>query len=793
MTAPHIFSLDGDWTLYYAPHKAVIQTLPASPVTKELLDRLHYDQIPSRVPGNFELDMERAGIIEDPFYACNIIHLQKYENLHLFYTRTFVLHSLPEDPILHLSGVDTFAEIFVNGTLIGKSDNMLIPHAFPVSGLCIGENEITVHILPTHITARKTPLPIAAAAQSFNYDALAVRKAPHMFGWDIMPRALSGGIWKSVWLEDRLPDRIDEVFAWTEELRPDHSHGRFAFFWNLTVSEDDLQDYSLHICGKCGESIFQSRIPVRHTAGKHTVSLQNPKLWYPRGYGAPNLYEITVTLLLGDTPVHEYRLNAGMRTVELHRTSLTDAEGNGEFCFTVNGQKIFWMGTNWVPIDAYHSRDRERLPEILPLLTDIGCNAVRCWGGNVYEDDLFYDYCDRHGIMIWQDFAHACSVNPQDDDYCQRFAEEAISVIKRLRNHPSLLLWAGDNEVDFFYGRSGNPLRNPNLNRLTREVLPRALAMHDFTRPYLPSSPYIDEEAFSAGRTASLTEDHIWGPRDYFKGAFYRNAPCHFASEIGYHGCPSPRTLARFIRPEELWHWKKHSDSRIPRDDWTCHASCAALDGKDPFFYRIGLMSDQVKTLFPAFAEREEEEGLSRFSMASQISQAEAKKFFIEKFRAAKWRRTGIIWWNLIDGWPQISDAVVDYYGTKKLAYHYIKHAQSPLCLLFDEPKNGKITLLAASDLQTDMAFSFRVRDLESDQILLSGEGIAKPNSTAELATLPYDPTDTHCYLMEWTTENGIQNGINHYVTRMSELDLDRYLLWMKKAGFDRYWEGFDR
>lgn len=174
---------------------------------------------------------------------------------------------------------------------------------------------------------------------------------------------------------------------------------------------------------------------------------------------------------------------------------------------------------------------------ILPMLADIGCNTVRCWGGNVYENEKFYDFCDRNGIMVWQDFAMACAVYPQDDEFAKAIGEEAETIIKALRHHPSIVLWAGDNECDAAHAWNSHPT-DPNENILTRKILPEKVRAHSTFTPYLPSSPYIDEEAYKSGKPTS--EDHLWGPRDYFKGDYYKNTVCHFASETGYHGCPSP-------------------------------------------------------------------------------------------------------------------------------------------------------------------------------------------------------------------------------------------------------------
>jgi beta-mannosidase len=343
----------------------------------------------------------------------------------------------------------------------------------------------------------------------------------------------------------------------------------------------------------------------------------------------------------------------------------------------------------------------------MELLGDIGCNAVRCWGGNIYEDPLFYQYCDEAGIMVWQDFAMACGVYPTDDDFKKIIFDEAVAIIRSLRQHPSIVLWSGDNECDQFVMGDGYG-RDPNMNRLTREALPDAVYNEDPARPYLPSSPYVDEEAAKLPMHY-LSENHLWGPRDYFKSGFYKDSLCHFASEMGYHGSVSVKSMKRFISPEKLWPWQNN-------DEWLVHAASPETGSEGSYVYRIDLMARQIRELFGELPEK-----LQDFVLASQISQAEAKKFFVELFRTQP-HRSGIIWWNLIDGWPQFSDAVVDYFYYKKLAYFYLRQSQKPLLLTFTEPKNWKLGL-CASNLSGvgPLEFSYTVHDFATGAEILSG------------------------------------------------------------------------
>ena len=791
----HLFekrqSLDGDWRLFYAPDSLIKRdgfrarrddtlTTPALN-TLAALEQSGYKTVPSRVPGNFELDLFRAGLCEDPFFGTNTIAMQQYECMHQYYARTFDFNGDPDCYSLVFEGVDTAAEIFLNGERILECENMFIEHRVCVEDkLLVGANELVVHIKPATIYARRYPTEAMETAQAYNFASLSLRKAAGGFGWDILPRIVSGGLWRSVSLVKYADDRIVEIYGYTGAVDLEAKTATLAFAFQTALDADFSTDYELEISGECQDSSFSTRKKLWHVGGKLGVKLTNAKFWMPRNYGEPNLYEVHARLWHGDVLVDETVFRMGVRTVALTRTSVIEPDntpmGKGDFCFIVNGKRIFAMGTNWVPVDAFHSRDRERLADIMPMLTDINCNIVRCWGGNVYEHEDFFDFCDENGILIWQDFAMGCGWYPQDADFAKRFESEVEQIVRKYRQHASLLVWAGDNECDVFV-----PF-DPNTNILTRRIIPEVLHRLDFTRPYLPSSPYVDEEAFR--RKLPISEDHRWGPRDYFKSEFYdKKTVCRFASEIGYHGCPNPASLAKFLSADAMRSWRAEEGRDDANIEWLVHAACMEPQMGAPYSYRIGLMAKQVRAIFT-----EEPRELDHFAAASQISQAEAKKFFIEKFRLGKAFHTGIIWWNLIDGWPQISDAIVDYYGGKKLAYAYIKRSQAALSLMCAEPHRGVIKMRGVSDLQQTVAVRWSVRDLTNDELLSSGETDLISNSVTTLALLPHASGDSRFYLMEWEYElNGrTVRGKNHFMSGIEEkLDLDQYISMMKKAGFD--------
>ncbi len=784
-------SLDGEWSLFYAPdsrlkrdgYRARRDETLATPAlnTISALKATGYQHVPARVPGNFELDLCRAGLCEDPFFGTNTIKLQQYECMHQYYVRTFAFDGDPDSFSLVFEGVDTVAEVFLNGTPILECENMFIEHKVRVEDVLVeGENELVVHIKPTTIYARRYPTEAMENAQAYNFASLSLRKAAGGFGWDILPRIVSGGLWRGVSLVKYEDNRIVDVYGYTSSVDPEAKTASLTFVFQTEIDADFSTDFELEISGACGDSSFSVRRALWHNGGRLGVRLTNAKFWMPRNYGEPNLYEVHAKLWRGEELIDETVFRMGVRIVSLTRTSVIQPDatpmGKGDFCFTVNGQRIFAMGTNWVPVDAFHSRDRERLADIMPMLTDINCNIVRCWGGNVYEHEDFYDFCDENGVLIWQDFAMGCGWYPQDSEFAKRFEYEVEEIVRKYRQHPSLLVWAGDNECDAFASL------DPNTNILTRRIIPEVLNRLDSTRPYLPSSPYVDEEAFRT--KLPIPEDHRWGPRDYFKSEYYdKKTVCRFASEIGYHGCPNPESLAKFLSTESLRGWRAEEGKDDAGTEWLAHATCVEPKPGATYSYRIALMAKQVRAIFT-----EEPRELDRFATASQISQAEAKKFFIEKFRVGKPFHTGIIWWNLIDGWPQISDAVVDYYGGKKLAYAYIKRSQAPLTMICREPYRGEIKVCGVSDLQKTATIRWTVKDLTEDRVLASGESEVLPNSVQTLAKLPHASGDKRFYLMEWEYEldGKLVCGKNHFMSGLEQkLELDEYIAMMKKAGFD--------
>jgi beta-mannosidase len=764
-------SLDGTWKLAVIPQADFVKMdLPTSYAAVAAVGA-----IDGAVPGNFEIDLEKAGKIPDPFFGNNMLDMLNYEDRHVLYARRFSYNPQPgTSPEFVFEGIDTIADIYLNGAFLAHTDNMYVTHRVSGAGLITGENELVVHILPACIEARKNAVSAGHGHLKYNYECLRLRKSPSMFGWDITPRLVSAGIYRSVGICRRPAESLRQCYLMTNRIDVRRKTARVELFYEADIGDNPVSGYAITVKGKCDASEFSHSSRLWFTAGKLEFSIDNAEFWWPRNYGAPNLYNVEVTLEEDGRVLDSYTFKTGLRTVQLVRTGTTDITHSGAFHFVVNGRKVFIMGTNWVPVDAYHSRDKGRIPAIMELLKDIGCNAVRCWGGNIYEDPLFYRYCDEMGIMVWQDFAMACGIYPTDHDFKGVMYQEAVQIIRLLRQHPSIILWSGDNECD--QAVNGSYGRDPGLNRITREVYPDALYNEDPTRPYLPSSPYIDEEAAKLPGEY-LSENHLWGPRDYFKGDFYKGSLAHFASEMGYHGSVSVKSMGRFISPDKLWPWQAN-------DEWRIHAASPEFD-RGPYLYRIELMAKQIRELFGVVPDK-----LEDFVLASQISQGEAKKFFVELFRTQS-HRSGLIWWNLIDCWPQFSDAVVDYNFYKKLAYYYLRQSQRPLLLTFAEPKDWSLPLCASNLCGSGaLSFSWQVRDYGSGAVLLAGENTVGDQECFRLGALPYSQGEKRIYLIEW--QSGAYSGRNHYLAGNPPFDLAFYRNFLKKTYGDWYQEIFE-
>lgn len=771
--ADDVMSLNGEWELYYWKQPAEAVRSPKA------MKRMKPERIAATVPGNVELDLLKAGLIKDPMVGNNVNDLRPWEGFQWCYSREFTAPK-PETGqrlMLWFGGIDCLADVWVNGKPVGTAENMMIEHTFDVTDVVKPgkKNRVEVILRSAVIAGQEKLLGPFSISGYPAPEGVYTRKAAHGFGWDILPRLVSAGLWRNVELRVQQPVRLRDVHYMT--YFADANTRRAAMYVETQVAmpfEQFGRVKARYTLSRNGKEVYTATEPVMMPAMRRTIEIENADLWWPRGYGEAALYDAKLELVdEAGTVLAEDTRRIGLRTVKLDLTDVNLPEKPGKFNFMVNGEHIFIHGTNWVPIDALHSRDAAQVEDVLEMAVDMNCNMIRCWGGNVYEDHKFFEICDAEGILVWQDFAMGCTFYPQRPDFQESIRREVTSVVTKLRNHPCIALWSGNNEDDISLGWSLWAFRiDPNRDEITRRTIPSVIYEFDPTRPYLPSSPYISQAIYDHGGGEHLwPENHLWGPRGYYKDAFYTQAACTFVSEIGYHGCPNEESLRRMMTPECVYPWEKGHEWN---EEWLTK-SVRRFPEEGKTFARNNLMLNQIRLLFGQVPGE-----LKDFIFASQSVQAEAMKFFVEMWRGNKPQKSGIIWWNLRDGWPVISDAVVDYYGSKKMAYHFIRNVQHNVCAMILDAKDGRHPLMAVNDTRQPAEGRVKVTDLASGEVLHEGAYSIAANGETQVAALP-ERSGQGLFLIEYSV--GDKQFKNHYLYGKPPYDLAQYKGWLQKTG----------
>lgn len=781
-----------DWSLYYGVQD---QNAPQTP--NELL-KSKFKNISATVPGNVEIDLEREGIIEDPMIGTNVYDLRKYETYAWWYTRKFDEPKLENGERVELvfDGIDCIADIWLNNQLIASIDNMLVEHHYDVTDVLKDKNTLYVHIKSTELEARNHLRNNFGVRYDQLGEAAAIRKAPHMFGWDIMPRLMSAGIWKDVKLEIIPETYFSSVYWVTKGVDVDLKKASMYIDWQFQTDKLLIDDLTISFeLERDGNYILKREIPVTTTIAREPIwALEDVDLWWPRGFGEQALYNASIKIKdANGTVIAENAQKIGIKTSKLILTPINTNDNPGDFHFEVNGEYIFIKGTNWVPLDALHSRDINHVDEAVGWLADLNVNMIRMWGGNVYESERFYNLCDENGIMVWHDFIFGCTTYPQNNEFKNKVKIEADKVIRRLRNHASIVLWAGNNENDVSLDWGGAQSHiDPNTDVISRQVLPLAVREWDPETPYLPSSPFISEEVFKIHNRISQDlspEMHLWGPRGFYKAPFYTENNAKFVSEIGYHGAPNMESLKKMMTPENVYPWEKEAkasqedvvtvigevkkaETLVWNEEWQAKATMSspnAYTNKERNF----LMVNQIREVFGECPTE-----LEDFVTASQIVQAEAKKYFIEFWRMNKGQRNGILWWNLRDGWPIVSDAIIDYYGGKKLAYEYIKNVQTDVCVMIGDIREGNTghPVVLVNDTRNKQKVEINIADKDSGRILLSKTVEVEANGKLNIDELP-KVDKNELWIINYKLNGATYN--NHYLAFKPVMKLEKYKKWL--------------
>ncbi|HEX9019049.1 MAG TPA: glycoside hydrolase family 2 protein [Anaerolineaceae bacterium] len=625
------------------------------------------DWLPACVPGSVHTDLMAAGKLADPFVGTNENNAQWVGKRSWEYRRFF--YPLPtlfrQDKIwLICDGLDTLAEVRLNGKILGQTDNMYRTWQWDIKSLLLeGENKLEILFRSPvgYMSARERRKPTRDMAMGIR-GAPHLRKTPSHFGWDWGPRLACVGIWKDIRLEGQSRGRLGDI-----RFEQVHTPGLVMLtarvqceIWEQVELRHTLR---LRITGP-DRQVWLQDAPARPQSAI-SVMLPNPQLWWPNGSGGQPLYKVEVELLdeQEQQPIDTREYNLGLRTIALRQEE--DSFGRS-FTLVVNGLPIFCKGSNWIPPDSFPARvTPEHLETLVAAAVETHQNMLRVWGGGPYENDAFYDLCDTYGILVWQDFPFACATYPLDDPaYLENVRGEVIDNVHRLRHHASLALWCGSNEIEWLGSRLGwfSPqLARETFQRFFYQDLPGWLATEDPGRAYWPGSPSASEP-FNDPNSDKTGDAHLWNVFHEFKPAvFYRQQNPRFVSEFGFQGLPALSTVAQFA-PEGI----QDLNSRIMRHHQRAFGGNSRLIWYMAQRFRLPKRFDDLVYL-------------------SQVMQAEVVRTGVEHWRRHPERTSGTLYWQLNDCWPAISWASIDYYGRWKALHYAARRFYSPVLLSVED------------------------------------------------------------------------------------------------------------
>jgi beta-mannosidase len=661
------------------------------------------------VPGSVHTDLLANRLVEDPFYRDNEQKLQWVGKTDWEYRTTF---DAPPALLrrghveLVFDGLDTYATVFLNERPVLEADNMFRTWRVDANAaLRAGTNTLRVvfrspvnEILP-RMKALGYELP--AVNDQGEKTSPHTRKAPYQYGWDWGPRFVTSGVWRPARLEAWDNARLLDLHVLQNGLSKE------AAQLTAEVEVESAGDMNavLEVVDPADRRA-SARQPVALRAGANRFAVKldipNPQLWWPAGLGAQKLYTLRARLFTGggDKPSDELSTRVGLRTLELRQQP--DAEGKS-FTFVVNGVPVFAKGANWVPADSFPTRvTRARYRRLIESARDANMNMLRVWGGGFYEADDFYELCDELGILVWQDFMFACSMYPGDDKFLASVRAEAEDNVRRLRNHPSLAVWVGNNEVETAWQHWGWKQKLPaklwdDYQKIFHGVLPEVVAALDPARSYWPSSPSSNlEEDSDSQRMGDVHYWEVWHASKPFE--YYERQHPRFMSEYGFQSFPNIETVNAYTLP---------ADHDIQSPVMLAHQ-------KHPRGNQ--LIREYMLREYP------EPKDFESFLYVSQVLQAEGIRVGAEHLRRQMPHNMGSLYWQLNDCWPVASWSSIDYYGRWKALQYYARRFYSPL-LVSPHDEDGQLKIYVVSDRAEPTPARLSVTLLDFDGRVLKAEG----------------------------------------------------------------------
>ncbi|MBC8085204.1 MAG: glycoside hydrolase family 2 protein, partial [Hymenobacter sp.] len=715
------------WLLLLPATHAAAQPPPASAATGgKTTELLHtgwrFRQVgkdnwtPATVPGCVHTDMLAAKQIEDPLYRDNELKLQwigktdwEYETT-LNVTPATLQRSHVE---LVFKGLDTYADVKLNDAVVLRADNMFREWRVNVKPqLKAGANRL-------HITFRSPLNEVAGLPAKYGYNLFAVnddqamgivgdkgpvlspytRKAPYHYGWDWGPRFITSGMWQPVQLEAWDEAKLTDFHVVQRQLSAQTAQLSLEVEYEGAATAAGREaTLVLETIGPDGKTIgppLEQKVPLqpnRHVL-KAEVQLANPQLWYPAGYGAQPLYSFRARLVQNGKALDEMKTRTGLRTLQLRREH--DAYGKS-FEFVVNGIPVFAKGANYIPSDIFPTRvTNGRYRKLLQAAKDANMNMLRVWGGGIYESQYFYDTCDEMGILVWQDFLFACSFYPGNQEFMDNVRAEATYQVRRLRDHPSISIWVGNNENEAAWQDWGVPDKMgsfrqevwSNYLKLYRDLLPTVLKAEDPSRPYLSSSPSAEFEDKSGSQTnGDMHYWNVWGGTAPISD--YEKQVPRFMSEYGFQSFPELKSVKQF----------------------TVAADRDIMSPVMKQHQRSSVGNPRLKEYL--LRDYREPKDFESFLYVSQVLQAQAIKLSAEHLRRNRPRVMGSMYWQLEDCWGVASWSSIDYYGRWKALQYYASRFYADV-LVSPHEEGDQVRFYVVSDKTAALPGKLRVRLLD--------------------------------------------------------------------------------
>ncbi|MFC3652947.1 glycoside hydrolase family 2 protein [Dyella humi] len=710
------------------------------------------------VPGTVQTDLMASKLLPDPFYRDNEAKVQWVGLSDWQYETRFSVDraTLARDHVeLVLDGLDTFADVYLNGHKLASADNMFRRWRVPVkTALHEGSNTLEVRLyspikrlLPWLL---KQPYALPGefdsafgdepkGKQTANY----VRKAGYQYGWDWGPRIVTEGIWQPVHLDSWNAVRVDDFHV--RQNYVSSNAAQVAAQFDVIADTSKTLQVSVDAIGPDGQTAAHIEQDVTVDPGSNPVSvalrIAHPRRWYPAGYGAQDMYTFKTSVRDGGNEVYSTQRATGLRTVELRREK--DAWGKS-FAFVINGIPVFAKGADMIPFDSFPTRVSDaQMERVLQSARDANMNAVRIWGGGYYMPDAFYEMTDRLGLMVWQDFMFGGAIPPSDTAFVENTRQEAIEQVKRLRDHPSIILWCGNNEVQTGWDSWGDRLAlkkaiSPDereklvigMVNLFSNTLRNVVTEYDPSVPYWASTPSTDYEG-----PANVLDDgdyHYW---NVWSGEAkpvteYLNITPRFQSEYGLQSFPEMRTIHAFAEQGDL-----QPESPVMR----AHQKFDSGNGNKRLLLYITRSYGEPKDF-------------ASFVYLSQVMQAEGIQLAAEHLRASRPQAMGSMYWQLNDVWPGASWASIDYFGRWKALQFHARRFYAPM-LIAALRNDGNTTVSLVSDSTSPTSLRWRMRTMD-----FSGKVLSEHEEAAELPALSSTKAATY-------TDAQLLNGADPHAT----------------------------